>query len=134
MEAIVNSRPLRKIFDDPNDLQALTPNHLLLLRAGPSFPPRMFSREDQYSNKRWKQVESLSDVFWKRWTREYLPLLHETYQPIVFIREDQYSNKRWKQVQSLSDVFWKRWTREYLPLLQETDQPIVFIRVCEMNN
>ena len=69
VEAILNSRPLTKISDDPNDL--------LLLRAGPSFPPGMFSREDQYSNKRWKQVQYLSDVFWKRWTREYLPLLQE---------------------------------------------------------
>lgn len=77
VEAILNSRPLTKISDDPNDLQALTPNHLLLLHTGPSFPPGMFSREDQYSNKRWKQVQYLSDVFWKRWTREYLPLLRE---------------------------------------------------------
>ena len=77
VEAILNSRPLRKISDDPSDLQALTPNHLLLLRAGPSFPPGMFLREDQYTNKRWKQVQYLSDVFWKRWTREYLPMLQE---------------------------------------------------------
>ena len=77
VEAILNSSPLTKISDDPNDLQALTRNHLLLLRAGPTFPPGMFSREDQYSYKRWKQVQYLSDVFWKRRTREYLPLLRE---------------------------------------------------------
>ena len=77
VEAILNSRPLTKISDDPSDLQALTPNHLLLLRAGPSFLPGMFSREDQYTNKQWKQVQYLSDVFWKRWTREYLPMLQE---------------------------------------------------------
>ena len=61
VEAILT--PLTKISDDPSDLQALTPNHLLLLRPGPSFLPGMFSREDQYSNKRWKQVQFLSDVF-----------------------------------------------------------------------
>ncbi|KAJ8418739.1 hypothetical protein AAFF_G00002380 [Aldrovandia affinis] len=30
-----------------------------------------------YTKKRWKQVQYLSDLFWTRWTREYLPLLQE---------------------------------------------------------
>ena len=39
VESIMNSRPLTKVSDDPKDLAALTPNHLLLLRPGPSLPP-----------------------------------------------------------------------------------------------
>lgn len=39
VEAIVNGRPITKVSDDPHDLEPLTPNHLLLLRAGPSVPP-----------------------------------------------------------------------------------------------
>jgi len=35
VEAILNSRPLTKVSDDLNELQAFSPNHLLLLRAGP---------------------------------------------------------------------------------------------------
>ena len=35
VQAILNSRPLTKVSDDASDLQALSPNHLLLLRAGP---------------------------------------------------------------------------------------------------
>ncbi len=31
VESIMNSRPLTKVSDDPKDLEALTPNHLLLL-------------------------------------------------------------------------------------------------------
>ena len=77
VEAIVNGRPITKVSDDPRDLEPLTPNHLLLLRAGPSVPPGTFSKQDCYSKRRWRQVQYLADVFWRRWVREYLPSLQE---------------------------------------------------------
>ena len=46
VEAIVNSRPITKSSDAPKDCEALTPNHLLLLRSGPCLPPCSFSKED----------------------------------------------------------------------------------------
>lgn len=55
----------------------LTPNHLLLLKTKPSLPPGVFSKEDQYARRRWKQVQYLSDIFWKRWCKEYLTQLQE---------------------------------------------------------
>ncbi|XP_028404804.1 uncharacterized protein LOC114527371 [Dendronephthya gigantea] len=76
-ESIVNSRPLTKVSDDPNDAEALTPNHLLLLRSGPSFPPGMFTKEERYSRRRWRQIQYLADVFWRRWVKEYLPTLQK---------------------------------------------------------
>ena len=42
VESIVNSRPLTKVSDDPRDLEALTPNHLLLLRSNSTLPPGLF--------------------------------------------------------------------------------------------
>jgi hypothetical protein len=76
-ESIVNSRPLTKVSDDPNDAEALTPNHLLLLRSGPSFPPGIFTKEERYSRRRWRQIQYLADIFWRRWVKEYLPTLQK---------------------------------------------------------
>ena len=77
VESIVNGRPLTNVSNDPKDLSALTPNHMLLLREGTTLPPGVFSREDNYTRKRWRQVQYLSNIFWSRWTKEYLPLLQQ---------------------------------------------------------
>jgi len=74
-ECIVNSRPLTAVSDDVSDLEALTPNHLLTLKHEPVLPPGIFVSQDSYSRRRWRQVQYMADIFWKRWTREYLPLL-----------------------------------------------------------
>ena len=63
VESIVNGRPITKNSDDPKDMEALTPNHLLLLRAGSAIPPGMFSKDDVYSCRRWRQVQYLSNIF-----------------------------------------------------------------------
>lgn len=77
VEAIINNRPITKTSDDLNDLEALTPNHLLLLKTQPSIPSGIFTKDDQYARRHWKQVQYMADLFWTRWTREYLPLLQE---------------------------------------------------------
>lgn len=48
-EAILNSRPITTPSNDPNDLEALTPNHLLLLKPQPSLPPGLFHDRDLYA-------------------------------------------------------------------------------------
>jgi hypothetical protein len=73
VEFVINSRPLTTVSDDPRDLEPLSPNHLLLLK---STPPLLVetTKQDVY-RRRWKQAQYLSDIFWKRWLREYLPTL-----------------------------------------------------------
>ena len=75
-EGIINDRPLTPSSDDPEDLQALTPNHLLILRAA-SLPGRDFGPDLPGVRQRWRQVLYLADLFWTRWKREYLPTLRE---------------------------------------------------------
>ena len=77
VEAIMNDRPITTVTNDPNDLEPLTPNHLLQLKTNPIMPPGLFKKEDQYPRRRWRQVQYLADLFWKRWTREYIPLMQE---------------------------------------------------------
>ena len=75
VESILNSRPLTVFSDDPRDSEPLTPNHLLLLKSDSPMPPGTFQRDDLFSRRRWRQIQYLADIFWKRWSREYLPLL-----------------------------------------------------------
>jgi len=74
VEFILNNRPITPISSDPNDIEALTPNHILLLRPGDFLTPDAYSSESTYS-KKWKQVQHLSSVFWYRWKKEYVSLL-----------------------------------------------------------
>ncbi len=76
-EQIINDRPLTSNSDDPNDLEALTPNHLLKLRGQLNLPPGLFDKDDVYHRQKWRQVQYLADEFWQRWTKEYLPTLQE---------------------------------------------------------
>ncbi len=39
VESILNDCPISPSSDDPNDLEALTPNHILQLRSNPVLPP-----------------------------------------------------------------------------------------------
>ena len=75
VESILNSRPIIVVSEDSRDLEPLTPNHLLLLKSDTMMPPGVFQKEDLLSRRRRRQIQYLSDIFWKRWAREYLPLL-----------------------------------------------------------
>jgi len=72
VEACLNSRPLRALSDDPDDLTALTPGHFLIgapLLAVPE--PSLVDRVDN-SLSRWQLLQRMRDHYWKRWSQEYL--------------------------------------------------------------
>lgn len=71
--AIINSRPLSVITEED---MPLTPSMLLTMKSNIIIPPPSdFSEADIYSSKRWRSVQHLANVFWKRWRSEYLSQL-----------------------------------------------------------
>ncbi len=107
VESIVNGRPITKLSDDPSDPLPLTPNHLLLLRSGPTLPPGAFVKQDLY-RRRWRQVQYLADVFWCRWLKEYLPALQQ--------RQKWLQPKRNLQVGDLVIILHENTPRNHWPL------------------
>ena len=92
VERILNARPLTHISDDVNDLEPLTPNHILLgLHRQWSFISDI-EEHDVTSRKKYRHVQALALEFWRRWRREYLPKLttrSRWRQHIANVREGQ---------------------------------------------
>ena len=74
VESVVNNRPITRCTESANDIEPLTPNHLLLLKGDERLPADKFVKADVY-NRRWRRVQYLADKFWRRWLREYLPTI-----------------------------------------------------------
>ena len=73
IETIVNNRPLTYVNDNLDNLEPLTPNHLLFSRYN-SGAVIEENDGDISSRRRWKQVVTISNQFWKRRLIEYLPM------------------------------------------------------------
>ena len=105
-EAILNSRPLTHLSDDVSDLEALTPNHVLLGQHRNWISITDVSEADIVSRRKWKQVQALRAMFWSRWVREYLPQLTERARwndktpnfkkgELVLVKDDDLKRNKW---------------------------------------
>ena len=106
IESIVNSRPLTSVSDDINDLEPITPNHFLIGRPSPNLNFTNITEKDTNSRTRWKAVQAVTNMYWKRWLKEYLPLLtvrkkwtnhYENIRvgDIVLIQEENTERSKW---------------------------------------
>lgn len=72
IEAILNSRPISPMSNDPNDIAALTPGHFLI---GEPLTAQIDAHAKTTKigiETRWKLVSQLKHEFWIRWSRDYL--------------------------------------------------------------
>ncbi|XP_063366810.1 uncharacterized protein LOC134655289 [Cydia amplana] len=113
IEGALNSRPLCPLSPDPNDLQILTPGHLIIgepLTAIPEYP-----LQDIKTNKltRFQLVQQMFQHFWSRWQTEYLCTLQTrpkwasyTDPPavgdLVLLREDNVPPLEWRRGRIIS--------------------------------
>ncbi|XP_033110198.1 uncharacterized protein LOC117111400 [Anneissia japonica] len=75
VSAILNSRPLLPDSDDPELPINLSPNMLLTMKASQiTAPEGPFNQNDLLRNQ-WRRVQHLSNMFWLKWRKHYLPLL-----------------------------------------------------------
>nr|XP_022906734.1 uncharacterized protein LOC111418423 [Onthophagus taurus] len=78
IEAVLKSRPLSALSEDPNDLQPLTPAHFLCLEPVSSFVVDSNLTQESISGmSRWKLIQRMMGDFWKRWQQEYLHALQQ---------------------------------------------------------
>lgn len=78
VEAILNSRPLSPLSDDPEDILALTPAHFLVGEPLILPPPFRHTISDNLEGRKlWSERRKMIEHFWKRWEVEYLTTLQE---------------------------------------------------------
>jgi hypothetical protein len=82
VEAIVNSRPLTPMSEDPHDLQVLTPGHFLIGRPLVARPERNYIFIKENRLKKYELMQQVQQKFWDSWYHDYLHHLQQ--RPINF--------------------------------------------------
>lgn len=107
IEAILNSRPMTQLTSDPNDLTALTPAHFLVGRELIAPPEPSLVEVKASSVSRWQNIRRQKQIFWTRWSAEYLNELQPrgkwykaklTIKPgmLVVLREENVAPQQWR--------------------------------------
>lgn len=75
IEGILNSKPLGYVSSDIADVDAVTPNSLLMGRPDSALPQVVYPKSDLLTRRRWRHSQIIADQFWAHFIRDYLPNL-----------------------------------------------------------
>lgn len=104
--AIINARPLVPVSTDPSDPFILTPAALLTQKIDILPAPAGDYGDSDLYKQQWRQVQQLSNTFWDRWRKQFLPTLQgrrkwQTTQPnikpgtVVLLKDSQAPRNEW---------------------------------------
>lgn len=107
IEAILNSRPLVAMSEDPGDLEVLTPGHFLIGQPLVAVPESNWTNTNMNRLSRFQMLQKLHQNVWARWHLEYLSTLqtrHKWYHDrdnlkvndLVFIKDENAPPLHWK--------------------------------------
>lgn len=77
IEAVLNSRPLYAICDDPDANEVLTPGHFLIGQAITTMPYPDVTKVIENRLNRYQFLQRLLQEFWRGWSHEYLMKLQQ---------------------------------------------------------
>ncbi|XP_015116585.1 uncharacterized protein LOC107040836 [Diachasma alloeum] len=75
IEAVLNSRPLQALSEDPDDVLCLTPGHFLIGEAPIALPESSLDHLNVGRLSRWQLIQQRLQYFWKQWSTGYLQQL-----------------------------------------------------------
>ena len=110
IEAVLNSRPISVMSDDPNEVEPPTSAHLSVRHGLHVLISYFFNQAHDVDNsspsKQWYHIQNIMLHFWNKWTIEYVTTLQERSKwrretstlkvgDIVFITDDNSARLQW---------------------------------------
>ncbi|KYN03201.1 PREDICTED: uncharacterized protein LOC108773617 [Cyphomyrmex costatus] len=106
IEAVMNSRPLCPLTEDPDDLNVLTPGHFLMGCAPLTVPEPSLEFTNTARLSRWQLIQKTFESFWTRWSQECLQRYNACYKwnrvspslqvgTLVLVIDERYPPAKW---------------------------------------
>ena len=76
INSIMNNRPITRLSDDPNDIQALSPAQLMSGAADVTADPAQFLDPAGY-RRSFRNLKTVVDAWWSRWVKDYITMLQQ---------------------------------------------------------
>ncbi|XP_062537690.1 uncharacterized protein LOC134206018 [Armigeres subalbatus] len=106
-EAVLNSRPLTALSNDPDDFEALTPGHFLIQRTLTAIPEPDLDGIPENRLTAYQTAQRHIQQLWKKWSKLYLSDLHNRTRwtirrnntvvgTMVVLKEEEQPPLKWK--------------------------------------